>query len=168
MQLHKDFLLIVSKFFMHILSWIFHWLLLSLSFLLLSSPFFDVSFQVSYYFNVYCALSGLCIILALLATTTTQLAGSLSRRRLHDQLVESVMRNSLHFFQSTPFGRIINRFSFDMSIIDKVWFWHEANTQKSMAIKFIAIHLIPICRFRKLPPPAKGFCNLFFCAHVLF
>jgi len=30
------------------------------------------------------------------------------------------MRNSLDFFQSTPFGRIINRFSFDMAIIDKV------------------------------------------------
>lgn len=81
-----------------------------------------LSFQVSYYFNVYCALSGLCIVLALVATPSAQLAGSFSRRRLHDQLVSSVMCNSLHFFQSTPFGRIINRFSFDMSIIDKVWF----------------------------------------------
>jgi ABC-type multidrug transport system fused ATPase/permease subunit len=35
--------------------------------------------------------------------------------------VESVMSNSLHFFQSTPFGRIINRFSYDTSIVDKVW-----------------------------------------------
>lgn len=81
---------------------------------------FVFSFQVSYYFNVYSALSGLCIILALVATPSAQLAGSHSRRRLHDRLVGSVMRNSLHFFQSTPFGRIINRFSYDMSIIDKV------------------------------------------------
>lgn len=76
--------------------------------------------QVSFYFNVYCALSGFCIILALVATPSAQLAGSHSRKRLHDQLVDAVMCNSLHFFQSTPFGRIINRFSYDMSIIDKV------------------------------------------------
>ncbi|CRK93047.1 CLUMA_CG006615, isoform A [Clunio marinus] len=74
---------------------------------------------VNYYFKVYCILSSLCIILALIATPSAQLAGSRSRKRLHNELVKSVMRNSLHFFQSTPFGRIINRFNYDMSIIDK-------------------------------------------------
>lgn len=78
------------------------------------------SFQVSYYFNVYSILSGLCIILALVSTSTAQLAGSCSRKSIHNELVKSVMCNSLHFFQSTPFGRIINRFSYDTSIIDKV------------------------------------------------
>ncbi|XP_070506650.1 ATP-binding cassette sub-family C member Sur isoform X2 [Chironomus tepperi] len=77
------------------------------------------STDVSYYFNVYCYLSGLCIIFALIATPSAQLAGNNSRKCLHNKLVDSIMRNSLDFFQSTPFGRIINRFSFDMAIIDK-------------------------------------------------
>lgn len=93
---------------------------------------FSFSFQVNYYFNFYSLLSGVCIILALVATPTAQLAGSHSRRRLHDQLVKSVMCNSLHFFQSTPFGRIINRFSMDTSIIDKVSETDETITKKGM------------------------------------
>ncbi|CAO1396998.1 unnamed protein product [Diamesa serratosioi] len=74
---------------------------------------------LQYYFNVYAMLSVLCIILAIIATPFGQLAGANARKHLHEQLVGSVMKNSLHFFQSTPFGRIMNRFSFDMSIIDK-------------------------------------------------
>jgi ABC-type multidrug transport system fused ATPase/permease subunit len=67
-------------------------------------------------------LSGLCILFALIATPSAQLAGNHSRKCLHNKLTEAVMRNSIDFFQSTPFGRIINRFSFDISIIDKVCF----------------------------------------------
>jgi ABC-type bacteriocin/lantibiotic exporter with double-glycine peptidase domain len=59
-------------------------------------------------------------VLALVATPTAQLAGNNSRKCLHNKLVDSVMRKPLDFFQSTPFGRVINRFSFDMAIIDKV------------------------------------------------
>lgn len=115
------FLLIVLKvvFFLWIISiWTFQrWLSAGLLFSLVA---FYFSFQVNFFFNVYSLLSGLCIILALVATPSAQLAGSRSRRRLHDQLVKSVMCNSLHFFQTIPHGRIINRFSYDMSIIDKV------------------------------------------------
>jgi hypothetical protein len=58
--------------------------------------------------------------LALISTPCGQLAGSNSRKALHEQLVDSVLKNSLHFFQITPVGRLMNRFSFDMAIIDKV------------------------------------------------
>lgn len=118
-ELHKDVLLTVCKssdaYFKRNISMMIISLLLN-SFVSTHS----VSFQVNFYFIVYCALSGLCIISALVSTPSAQLAGSHSRRRLHDELVRAVMCNSLHFFQSTPFGRILNRFSYDMSIIDKV------------------------------------------------
>lgn len=65
-------------------------------------------------------LSGLCIICALIATPSAQIAGNNSRKRLHSKLVNAIIYNPIDFFQSTPFGRIINRFSFDMAIIDKV------------------------------------------------
>ena len=35
-------------------------------------------------------------------------------RYLHDKLLNSIMKSTLHFFESTPIGRIINRFSKDI------------------------------------------------------
>lgn len=37
---------------------------------------------------------------------------------LHDKMASSVMGSSMGFFESTPIGRIINRFSSDMSTVD--------------------------------------------------
>jgi ABC-type multidrug transport system fused ATPase/permease subunit len=34
-----------------------------------------------------------------------------SSRLLHSSMLNSILRNSMHFFESTPLGRIINRFS---------------------------------------------------------
>lgn len=49
-----------------------------------------------------------------------QYAGSKARRSLHEQLLQSIVQKSIYFFQTTPFGRVMNRFSSDMAVIDKV------------------------------------------------
>lgn len=49
-----------------------------------------------------------------------QYAGSNARQYLHDKLLGAIVNKSLHFFQVTPIGRVVNRFSTDMSVIDKV------------------------------------------------
>ncbi|KAJ2547828.1 hypothetical protein EV175_005063 [Coemansia sp. RSA 1933] len=41
-------------------------------------------------------------------------------RTLHAQLIQAIIRATPRFFDSTPFGRIINRFSRDMQTIDEV------------------------------------------------
>lgn len=56
----------------------------------------------------------------MMTTPSGQYAGSVARKYLHEQLLNSVVRKSIYFFQITPFGRIMNRFSNDMSVIDKV------------------------------------------------
>ncbi|KAM7354688.1 sulfonylurea receptor [Cochliomyia hominivorax] len=75
--------------------------------------------EVTYYFHIYAVISCVCIVMAMLSTPAGQWAGCKARQNLHDQLLQSIMHKSLHFFQITPLGRIMNRFSNDMAIIDK-------------------------------------------------
>lgn len=76
--------------------------------------------QASYYFGMYGFLSAICIVFSMISTPSGQYAGSKARRYLHDELLHAVVHKSLHFFQVTPFGRVMNRFSTDMAVIDKV------------------------------------------------
>merc|ERR1719277_1135537 len=39
--------------------------------------------------------------------------------RIHDALFSSVVRTPMHFFQKTPHGQIINRFSKDTNEVDR-------------------------------------------------
>ncbi|XP_073824005.1 sulfonylurea receptor [Musca autumnalis] len=75
--------------------------------------------EVTYYFHIYAIISCVCIVMAMISTPAGQWAGCKARRNLHDKLLQSIMYKSLHFFQVTPLGRIMNRFSNDMAIIDK-------------------------------------------------
>ncbi|TMW53931.1 hypothetical protein DOY81_000988 [Sarcophaga bullata] len=75
--------------------------------------------EVTYYFHIYAVISCVCIVMAMLSTPAGQWAGCKARQNLHDKLLHSIMHKSLHFFQTTPLGRIMNRFSNDMAIIDK-------------------------------------------------
>uniref|UniRef100_A0A1B0GJ38 Uncharacterized protein n=1 Tax=Lutzomyia longipalpis TaxID=7200 RepID=A0A1B0GJ38_LUTLO len=72
-----------------------------------------------HYFSVYAILSGVCVLLSMLSTPIGQYAGLRARRKIHTKLLDSILGNSLRFFQTTPLGRIMNRFSNDMAIIDK-------------------------------------------------
>lgn len=76
--------------------------------------------EVTYYFHIYTVISFVCILMAMLSTPAGQWAGCKARQNLHDKLLQTIMHKSLHFFQITPLGRIMNRFSNDMAIIDKV------------------------------------------------
>ncbi|XP_055539694.1 ATP-binding cassette sub-family C member Sur isoform X2 [Wyeomyia smithii] len=75
--------------------------------------------DITYNFRVYALLSGTCILLAMVSFPTGQLAGSKARRRLHRKLLASVLKNSIHFFQTVPLGRIMNRLSIDIAVVDK-------------------------------------------------
>lgn len=76
--------------------------------------------QLLYYFNVYGAMSTICILLAMVSTPIGQWAGFRACQRLHDRLLAALMDKSLNFFQITPLGRVMNRFSNDINVIDKV------------------------------------------------
>ncbi|KAF0299676.1 ATP-binding cassette sub-family C member Sur [Amphibalanus amphitrite] len=75
--------------------------------------------QTQYYLIVYAASGGVAVLLALAANVSGQYAGARARRHLHNKLLNAVTRSRKEFFEHTPAGRIINRFSTDVSFIDK-------------------------------------------------
>lgn len=46
------------------------------------------------------------------------LGGLLAARSLHDQLFDAMLHSPMRFFDVTPIGRILNRFSKDMDAMD--------------------------------------------------
>eukprot|EP00439_Symbiodinium_sp_Y106_P017686 s1073_g2.t1 len=89
----------------------------------------EVSLELTmHYLSVYVILSILVIILATLRDLAGNVYGFMAARRLHLAMWTSVLRAPMSFFQDTPQGRIINRFSKDMSEIDKEVIWNIINT----------------------------------------
>lgn len=59
---------------------------------------------------------------------TFTLGGIWASKRLHNRAVESLFRSPISFFESTPLGRIVNRFSRDQEVVDTqvsdcIYFW---------------------------------------------
>ncbi|RPB26876.1 hypothetical protein L211DRAFT_804498 [Terfezia boudieri ATCC MYA-4762] len=75
--------------------------------------------NVMYYLTVY-ALIGFAYMATSLLRECIVFAGSLRASKIiHDQLLHAVMRAKFRFFDSTPLGRIINRFSKDLEAVDQ-------------------------------------------------
>lgn len=75
--------------------------------------------DVSYYLGVY-ALLGLFYMTISLLREGFMFTGSLSASwKLHKRLLESVTRAKFRFFDSTPLGQLMNRFSKDVEAIDQ-------------------------------------------------
>uniref|UniRef100_A0A8C4N8Z1 ABC-type glutathione-S-conjugate transporter n=1 Tax=Eptatretus burgeri TaxID=7764 RepID=A0A8C4N8Z1_EPTBU len=81
----------------------------------------DVSghIDVGLLLGVYAALGLAQGILVLLSAMLLGCAGIRAAATLHDRLLHNVMRLPLLFFDTTPAGRIANRFSNDIDIIDE-------------------------------------------------
>ncbi|KAJ2298755.1 hypothetical protein IWW55_004380, partial [Coemansia sp. RSA 2706] len=72
-----------------------------------------------FWMSIYVAL-GLAGVLLSVAKAGCLFAGALNASRtLHAQLVQAVMRAKPTFFDSTPLGRIVNRFARDMESVDE-------------------------------------------------
>ncbi|OWA50132.1 Multidrug resistance-associated protein 1 [Hypsibius exemplaris] len=63
------------------------------------------------------ALQGVFIFLSLLTTATGQIHSS---REQHEGMLKRIMRAPMAFFDTTPLGRIVNRFSKDVDYVDTV------------------------------------------------
>lgn len=75
--------------------------------------------NVWYYLGVY-ALLGLMYTAMSFIREAVVFYGSLrASKRLHEQLLHHLMRAKFRFFDSTPLGRIINRFSKDIEAVDQ-------------------------------------------------
>src|SRR4029077_6220797 len=75
--------------------------------------------QVSYYLGVY-ALIGLAYVFISMSREAVLFWGSLHASwKIHEQLLKNILHAKFRFFDSTPLGQIINRFSKDIEAIDQ-------------------------------------------------
>ncbi|KAK4543111.1 hypothetical protein LTR36_005888 [Oleoguttula mirabilis] len=75
--------------------------------------------DVGYYLGVYAVLGALYMIITLLREGVL-FGGSLTAsKRIHHQLMESVLHARFRFFDSTPLGQLMNRFSKDIESVDQ-------------------------------------------------
>ncbi|XP_053208488.1 ATP-binding cassette sub-family C member 8-like isoform X2 [Panonychus citri] len=79
----------------------------------------STSHTLVYYIGGYCILSGLTISISLIANLMLQFASLRAVRVLHSKMINALVKSPIRFFDTTPIGRILNRFSTDISTIDK-------------------------------------------------
>ncbi|KAI8900424.1 P-loop containing nucleoside triphosphate hydrolase protein [Globomyces pollinis-pini] len=111
--------------------------------------------NLSYYIGMY-ALIGSSAILALFIRIAVVATGSLTASRsFHSRMVTRILRAPVRFFETTPMGRIINRFTKDLKDIDQdVAFFSGDflfNIVKVLAYLVIILVLTPISAIGIIP-----------------
>ena len=72
------------------------------------------------YLGVYGALGLLQSVFILLGAFSLAIAAIFASRRLHNSMLTNILRSPMSFFDTTPLGRILNRFSKDTYVIDEI------------------------------------------------
>ncbi|KAF9179056.1 Canalicular multispecific organic anion transporter 2 [Haplosporangium sp. Z 767] len=88
----------------------------------------DSTHSVGYYMGIYAVLVIICMLLIVWTSYTTMVsAGVRASKRLHNNLLNNVLRLPMSFFDTTPVGRLLNRFSSDCFTIDELipWGFHD-------------------------------------------
>lgn len=83
---------------------------------------------IGYYMGIYAVLVVVFMALTVWTSYTTMVtAGIRASERLHTSLLNNILRLPMSFFDTTPVGRIINRFSSDCFSIDEQipWCFHD-------------------------------------------
>jgi ABC-type multidrug transport system fused ATPase/permease subunit len=70
------------------------------------------------YLGIFSGMGGGQIIFSAISSITIQLVGQKAALHLHNQAFANLMRAPMSFFDTTPIGRILNRFSRDQDVID--------------------------------------------------
>jgi len=71
------------------------------------------------YLSIYGLLGSMSALVTCLAVLVTAIGGLTASSVLHNQMVTSVLRAPISFFDTTPKGRVINRFAKDVDCIDR-------------------------------------------------
>ena len=74
--------------------------------------------QRDMYLGVYGGIGLIQALLVLLSSMLIATGSMIASRSLHGNMLENVMRAPMSFFETTPLGRIVNRFSKDLYTID--------------------------------------------------
>ncbi|XP_035167047.1 ATP-binding cassette sub-family C member 9 isoform X10 [Oxyura jamaicensis] len=79
----------------------------------------DAKNTKTYHVAVFSILSGAGIVLCLITSLTVEWMGLTAAKNLHHNLLNKIILGPIRFFDMTPLGLILNRFSADTNIIDQ-------------------------------------------------
>uniref|UniRef100_A0A667Z3D6 ATP-binding cassette, sub-family C (CFTR/MRP), member 9 n=1 Tax=Myripristis murdjan TaxID=586833 RepID=A0A667Z3D6_9TELE len=79
----------------------------------------STSSDAEYYLPVFVILCGAGITLCLITSLTVEFLGLSAATSLHHNLLNKIIHAPIRFFDITPLGQILNRFSADTNIIDQ-------------------------------------------------
>ncbi|XP_063316786.1 ATP-binding cassette sub-family C member 9 isoform X1 [Pelmatolapia mariae] len=88
----------------------------------------NTTVQDSYYLLVFIILCAAGITLCLITSLTVEFLGLSAATNLHHNLLNKIIHAPIRFFDITPLGQILNRFSADTNIIDQ----HIPSTLESL------------------------------------
>ncbi|OQR95746.1 ABC transporter-MRP, partial [Thraustotheca clavata] len=74
--------------------------------------------QAKYYLEVYAALSLGGVVFTFLRTISVLMSGLNASRILFNDMTKALLRAPMNFFDTNPLGRILNRYSSDMTTVD--------------------------------------------------
>jgi ABC-type multidrug transport system fused ATPase/permease subunit len=75
-------------------------------------------YSVDYYINIYILIMMLSIFFGVFQFSWLYYGSLQASKKLYNQMFIRVIKSPLRFFDTTPIGRILNRFSKDFEIID--------------------------------------------------
>ncbi|XP_006811395.2 ATP-binding cassette sub-family C member 8-like [Saccoglossus kowalevskii] len=104
----------------------------------------EIEEQTQYYLNIYAALSFTYVGFVLLAISCQIIFSILAAKHLHKALLWNIFHAPMRFFDTTPTGRILNRFSSDTQMIDqKLWMTFNGLFQYSLqCISAIIVNIV--------------------------
>ncbi|GBC22979.1 uncharacterized protein OCT59_014076 [Rhizophagus irregularis] len=77
-------------------------------------------YNIDYYINIYILLTMLSVFFGVIQFSWLYYGSLQASKKLYNQLLVRVIKAPLRFFDTTPIGRILNRFSKDFEIIDSI------------------------------------------------
>lgn len=75
--------------------------------------------DVDFYLTVYVVISLVTVTIIMIRLTIQYLGSLRASKRLHDELLQTLLFAKIQFFDQTPIGRIINRMSKDLQTVDR-------------------------------------------------
>nr|XP_026695465.1 multidrug resistance-associated protein 5-like [Ciona intestinalis] len=99
--------------------------------------------RLGFYQGIYFAILALTIVVSVMKATMYVRSTTKSATQLHKQLFETVFGSPMTFFDTTPTGRILNRFSKDMDDIDvRLPFIMDMFLQQILFVLFAVVTMV--------------------------
>ncbi|CAO3646433.1 unnamed protein product [Mucor hiemalis] len=75
--------------------------------------------DVTYYLGIYFLIGCIALLMTSLRTFILFNGSLKASKRIHSELLDRILRAKVRFYDTTPLGRIVNRFSADLATIDQ-------------------------------------------------